>query len=352
MATIDVLLPELYSYRGIVVSEHDKQDSLSKRSYSYAVEKAKSVLEQTPALANLIKNIFSAGEKVFEAVLTPEELEALANGTLKFGESHIVDGTLYPRLYEVGENGEAIRERFVTLQERTLPNDVMPSLTSFAMQQQIQSIKNKLDEISETLGLIEQGQRNDRIALCLSARQKYIEALAISDPALQRVALMNAASTANDARFLLMQTILTDIEAIATKQITKKKKKDEINAGIREALVYVNDTTLIAANAFSLLGEKNAFLATIMSYKVFIEEAFLSKTPEGFSYAEILYDHWNILKNGSEFDWRQLPVEVSQNLQEAIEHSESVTIPLHELYHLDRKVVLRIGTKAEVLQEV
>lgn len=348
MADIDVLLPELYSYRGVAVSKHNTPSPLAIGSYLYAREKAKSALEQTPALANLVKHILSAGETVFEAVLTPEEIEALENGTLKFGDSHIVDGTLYPRLYEIGDNGKEIRDRFATLQKSVRPNDVMPSLTSFAMQQQVQSVKKKLDEMNETLGLIEQGQRNDRIALCLSARQQYIEALTISDPSLQRVALMNAARTANDARFQLMQTMLTDIDVVVSgKGKISKKKKDEINANIREALVYVNDTTLIVANAHSLLGERDAFLATLMSYKVFIEEAFLTKTTDNHTYAEILYDHWNILKNGADFDWRKLPLQVSHDLQSAIDNSEFLTIPLHELYQLDRKVVLTIGTKAE-----
>ncbi|MBJ7648385.1 hypothetical protein HAU46_10465 [Weissella confusa] len=246
-----------------------------------------SLVERT---TNLVVNNISAGSDVKQKlekkdpqmVVQLSELakEKLASGEWKFAK-RVKDGSTYGSLVDSRTNRT---KQFVDLKP-----EVTKSVSNLqelaAIQQQLASIAEQIEDLSTTVRRVEQGQYNDRYAGFFSARQQIIEAFVTEDPELKRIGFKNATMTANNTLAQLMLTMRTDI-AEYINPTTKTKQAQRIGERIGEALTYINATVQLNLMANTAIGEKRAVEVTLANYKGFLDNSFLIEDKYGRSIAK------------------------------------------------------------------
>ena len=305
---MDVLNPELYS-------DGSKNFSLQifESSQLVLMNKTTRLMKQSPAYTNFIRSLKPA--KILEANLTETAKQMMDKGEWFLKYSKTKEGFL-PVL--VDKSNHFVHQ--VTLKTKNITPQLSESLTSLATQQQLAAAMQQLEVMNSSIQRIERGQRDDRIGLFYSARQQFIEATVMSDGVLQEQALLNAAKTANDARFQLMQTMKSDVNEIIGNKKLSKKDRDKLSDGVREAMRYINDATGLCIAAFSALGEQKSMQASLMSYKCFIENTLLRTIEEvGLIAYEVLHSNWA----GNDNEWLSMPMKLVDTVAAAIQQTES-----------------------------
>lgn len=323
--------PNLYKIKTLT-DINNPQAPLLFSKIDKAASIVKSQLNSIPAFADAIDKFKSSGAISYIANLTKEQLEQLEKGEIKLGDSAKNPGSYTPNIYVPGEKG--IKGQ-LTLSKQQMPSDFLSSMVSFNMQKQLQQISQQLIEINAKLDFIEQGQRNDRIALVFAARQQFIEASQIDDdPNLQKYIFSQAITTANQARYQLQTSLNSDIDALLSlgKFAHNKKKVNELSLRVRESLTYINVATIITAKSYAALGQQKAYLETLKSYKALLDETFYESKYNGSTYAQALYDNWDVEKFGDSIDWRTLPKSISKEISTVVNNSDLIQINLNELY--------------------
>lgn len=243
-----------------------------------------SLVERT---TNLVVNNISAGSDVKQRlekkdpqmVVQLSELakEKLASGEWKFAK-RAKDGSTYGALVDSQTNRA---KQFVDLKpEVTQSVSNLQELS--AIQQQLASIAEQIEDLSTTVKRVEQGQYNDRYAGFFSARQQIIEAFVTEDAELKRIGFKNATTTANNTLAQLMLTMRTDIAEYINPS-TKPKQAVQIGERIGEALTYINATVQLNLMANTAIGEKKAVEVTLANYKGFIDSSLLVEDKHGRS---------------------------------------------------------------------
>ncbi|MBQ5318529.1 MAG: hypothetical protein J6K17_05505 [Oscillospiraceae bacterium] len=228
------------------------------------------VLGNSNALGQFVQSLKS--EQGWDISLGEEAKKLLDEGTLKFVPRNDGDGFL-PILSGPDNKFAA--------QVRLHPKDMTPELAdginNYVINKQLAEISKKLDEINETLGKVEAGQRNDRIGLVCSAENIFRQALSVNDSELQRHLMATAIQTANNGRAQLMETMKYDIKYLSEKTaaplstiFSSQKTTAETVKNIRTAFMYINEATSICAQGYMAFGEKDAMLQSITEYKDFI----------------------------------------------------------------------------------
>lgn len=250
------------------------------------------VLGNANAFVDLIKSF--KPEEVFDVSIKDKVMNLYKNKKIDFvnlkdssafmpnlvaKEIVVIDGKTY-------KPGQIVSQ--VKLNKRNITPDMANALNNYVVNQQLTKINAKLDEMNKSIGNIEQGQRNDRIALVYSAEEKMKEALSTKDETLKIRLIADAISTANDARFQLMETLKTDVrDVIVGTKATNPfeaievlvKGNAEMTAStidkVRIAFFYINKSTSICAQGYMLLDEKGAMQKSIDVYKDFVNDMFI-----------------------------------------------------------------------------
>jgi hypothetical protein len=193
--------------------------------------------------------------------------------------------------------------------------------------------KNNLDALTEkvialthAVERITAGQYNDRIAMFYGARQTYIEAIGMENPDNRRIALLNAAKSANDAIATLQQTIQDDLSTLISAKSVKDL--DKKTAVIAKCFAKLNDSVQISVNAYAALGENKALLAAVTSYQCFVEQIWLSKILSGKYKGQTLTGIMSESVSSCYADeWRCIPNNIVQAC-ESISQTEHETIKI------------------------
>lgn len=251
-----------------------------------------SLVERT---TNLVVNNMSAGSEVkqkFEKrdprmVVQLSELakQKLASGEWKFAK-RAKDGSTYGALVDSKTNRA---KQFVDLKPE-VTKSVSNLQELLAIQQQLASIAEQIEDLSTTVKRVEQGQYNDRYAGFFSARQQIIEAFVTEDSELKRIGFKNATLTANNTLAQLMLTMRTDIVEYIDPS-TKPKQAARIGERIGEALTYINATVQLNLMANTAIGEKRAVEVTLANYKGFLDNSLLIEDKHGRSIAQRIDDY-------------------------------------------------------------
>jgi len=300
---MDVLNSELYSD-----ASKNLPMQIFESSQLVLMKKTSRLMTQSPAYISFIRSLKPS--KIMEANLTETAKQMLDKGEWLLKYSKTKEGFL-PVL--VDKSNHFVHQ--VTLKTKNIAPQLSDSLNSLATQQQLAAVMQQLEVMNNSIQRIERGQRDDRIGLFFSARQQFIEATAMSNGALQEQALLNAAKTANDARFQLMQAMKSDVNEIIGNKKLSKKERDRLSDGVREAMRYINDSTGLCIAAFSALGEQKSMQAALMSYKCFIENTLLSDVDGGNMKAyEALHSNWA----GNDNEWLSMPIKLVDTVETAI----------------------------------
>lgn len=311
---INPLNPALYEYR-----IYTKRNKPLEEDDSFIHS-----LVNVPGVVNLINEITKKTGTEFIAQLTEEETRKLKLGIYKMAGKK----GLLAQLRD-GETGEIIKQ--IKLQERNIPNGSVEALSDFSTHVQVQQLAGMMEEVLNGISSIQQGQRNDRIGLFYSARQKYIESQLISNEDLKLMMLQSAISTATDARMQMMTTLFSDLDELADNRKLKKKEKDEIQYQIHMALECINDCTLISALSYLALNEEPSCISTLESYQAFVEQAFLEVHRSGMTYAEIMHDNLKINNDV----WLKKPGELIGAVSTTIENISRNEIPFNNILMIE-----------------
>ena len=249
------------------------------RNAELAFNKIEEMLYKAPAFINAVKA--SIPEIRLEAVLTPEQQDALRDGVLKLMTK--ADGTLLAKIIDP-ESKKIIKN--IPLKEVKFTPDMDQAMANYSTQMQLAQIAKQIKVVQKAVEEVRQGQEHDRLATAYSCQQKLLQAREIRNPELRAMALMRLASDAEDSRNLLMLSQKTNVDFLMSqpegfwgKLLGDAASNDEIDKRmneIRDSLNAVNLVSLSEAMAYQELGEPEAANRSIAYYGAFIQDTYLT----------------------------------------------------------------------------
>lgn len=262
------------------------------------------IAERVPNLKSVFDSIKGNTELVVK-------LSEDARNKLESGEWHWVlakDGSgMLPSFKDAVEHFAGQ----IRVGQKTIRPDMLNSIISLTQKNNLDGLTDKVIYLTDVAERIAAGQYNDRVAMFYSARQLYIEAMSMNDLENRRIALLNAAKSADNAISTLQQTVWYDLNNLAN--VKSSKQLADSSKLIAKCFSKLNDSVQISINVYAALGENRAVLAAVTSYQCFVEQTLLS-VPENLSnkkYADCTLAE--IIHSCSEIDgtdWRQLPKEI------------------------------------------
>ena len=241
-----------------------------------AFSKIEQMLYSAPAFINLVKA--SVPEQTFQAILTDDQKEKLASGSLKLMTKK--DGSLVANLVNP-ETNKIVST--ISLQNVNLSPALSQAMTSYASQMQMAQIAEQIQVVQLAIEEVRQGQEYDRLAMAYSCQQKLLQAMEIRNPKLKAMALLQIASDAEDSRNLLMQSQNANLSFIKDQPesffgkllsgATPEKISQRMNE-IRESLSAVNMVSLAEAMAYQEMDENAAARRSLQYYAGYIEKSY------------------------------------------------------------------------------
>ena len=241
-------------------------------------DRIEQMLYSAPSFVTAIKA--AVPEEAYQVILTNEQKSKIASGALKLMTKK--DGSLMASLINP-ETKKIVST--VTIGKVKLSPELSQAVTNYATQMQMAQIAEQIQMVQIAVEEIRQGQEYDRLATAYSCQQKLLQAMAIQNPRLKELALMQIASDAEDSRNLLMQSqsanaafIRNQPESIFRKVIsgaTPNKVDSRMNE-LRESLCAVNMVSLAEAIAYQEMGETDAARVSLQYYAKFIQNTYLA----------------------------------------------------------------------------
>lgn len=263
-----------------------------------------------PAFIELVKSMKPVS--TWEAVIPESVSDALKRGDLTLRAAK--DGTgVVPAL--VNRQGKIVH--WVRLTQRECTPQLLGALNNFALQIQVGEIIQQLQALNERLRAIERGQRDNRIALVLGAKQKLIETLAIHNPDLRNALLIEAVSSANTARAQLMESMKTDVRGILSKKPGIGGNKTETMGEVRRSFTYINMATGIIATAYTVFEEPLARAASLKAYQHFLNSIVLKQVGK-----DSLLQRLNSWDSVADDMWIKGPAVLNRNLALLIKNTD------------------------------
>lgn len=260
-----------------------------------------------PAFIELVKSMKPVS--TWEAVIPESVSDALKRGDLTLRAAK--DGTgVVPAL--VNRQGKIVH--WVRLAQQECTPQLLGALNNFTLQVQVGEIIQQLQVLNERLKAIERGQRDNRIAMALGAKQKLIEALAIHNSNLRNALLIEAVSSANTARAQLMESMKTDVRVILSRA---PGSKTETMNEVRRSFTYINMATGIIATAYSVLGEPLARAASLKAYQHFLNTIVLKQVGK-----DSLLQRLNSWDSVADDMWIKEPTVLNRNLALLIKNTD------------------------------
>lgn len=285
-----------------------------------AFNKIEQMLYETPAFVNMIKAALP--EEAFQAVLTNEQKEKIANGALKLMTKK--DGTLMANLIDPKTKNIVST---ISLKSVSLTPTLTEAMTNYATQIQMAQIAEQIQTIQIAIDEIRTGQEYDRLAMAYSCQQKLLQAMQIKNPSLRTSALMQIAAAAEDSRNLLMLSQSANLTFIKEQpesfwgKLMNGARPEKINQRmneIRESLNAVNMVSLIEAIAYQEMGENGAARQSLEYYSNYLEQAYLNN--------EGLVERLDLIDPSPTSYWTKTLPEINERIQ-ALPCIKEVTLP-------------------------
>lgn len=225
---------------------------------------------------DIIQNI--TPETKFVVTIPDKFQEAYNSGDLLMTQSK--DGTLWPSLYKKSKDGKHVlvcnlpAEEVSTIQGNPM-NALSENIQSMIMQHQIAELKSAVQEITEIVKRIEQGQTNDRIGLLVSGRDQLYMALKNLNKIEQKQELLLARKDISNAQGQIFQTLGSRAfryEIIPDKGVSlylkrlntkyASKREEDFEAVQNYCKLYV-DATKLLATSYAVAGDMDRAVTAI-----------------------------------------------------------------------------------------
>ncbi len=247
------------------------------RGAKSAFNKIEQMLYFAPTFINAVKALVP--EETFQAILTDEQRGQLASGALKLMTKK--NGSLMANLVNP-ETNKIVST--ISLDKVKVSPELSQAMTSYATQMQMAEIAEQIQVVQLAIEEVRQGQEYDRLATAYSCQQKLLQALAMKNPELKAMALLQIASDAEDSRNLLMRSQSSNVEFIQSQpesfwgKLVSGANPDKINSRmveIRESLCALNMVSLAEAMAYQEMGETESAQLSLQYYAGYIQQTYL-----------------------------------------------------------------------------
>lgn len=214
-------------------------------------------------------------------------LSDMAKKNIKSGEWALGIRKKTGKIYGVIKDTKTGENRgYLNLDKRTVKDlGNLPELS--AIQGQLSSISEGIENLNQMIQRVELGQYNDRFSGFFSARQLIIEAISSKDDFTQKSLLLSAIQSNNNTIAKLAFSIHQDGLALVDPK-TKSKDAKRIENFIQSSLGYLNSSVQLNLIAYTVLHEEDSLFATLTNYCAFLNQVLLKKNEEGHSIAWLI----------------------------------------------------------------
>lgn len=296
-------LVPLQQVAGLTVVDSIKKSLLSHISEASLIEKLKNKgdMEYVANLSDYAKEKLKSGEWVL--------------GIKKTGETYAV----------IKDAATGKIKSQLTLDARTIKDlGNLPELS--AIQKQLSSITEQIEDLNRLVERIEQGQYNDRYAGFFSARQLIVEGIVANDERLKKELLTSAIKTNNDTIAKLMLAIHQDANDFIDMK-TKSKDARRIDNLLQNSIVYLNSSVQLNLIAYTAIGEEQPILATLTNYKSFIEQILLKEIGDTGKTVAWRIDNTH---KGSDGKFNEISSNISSKITQLVETIKNSQIGVEE----------------------
>ncbi|MDY5162775.1 hypothetical protein [Leuconostoc citreum] len=265
------------------------------------------------ANTNLVNNLRKKNETEYVAKLSDSAKEKIKTGEWSFGIKKKT-GETYGVIKDTktGKN-----QSFLALDKKTVTDlGNLPELA--AIQAQLASIAEAIENLNHLIQRVEQGQYNDRFAGFFSARQLIIEGLQAKDEFAKKSLLLNAIQTNNETIARLALSIHQDGLALSDPRTTNKDAQ-RIDNLIQSSIGYLNSSVQLNLIAYTDLHEEKSLFASLTNYRTFINDNLLQESESGKTIAWLI-DNGHSGENGNVLNTAK---KISTSIQSLITTYES-----------------------------
>ncbi len=232
-----------------------------------------SIQAVAPGVAKVIEDL-AGKETIYVAKMDSFVKRLIDEGILRFTKSNT--GEILPTIRDAKGFVHQVR-----LEKVELRPDLLQSLSHLQTQALVAQILAEIEYVGDAIRQIHVELQEDRLAMVDSTRDKLLHAQRIQDTRLRQVALLNAISSATDAKRILMRNFTNNLRYIADHSqkntvemlldIKGQRDIDPKAADAFQALVSITDAVQIESEGFAILGEYEAAKECLYQFRDFIQ---------------------------------------------------------------------------------
>lgn len=237
---------------------------------------ASSILAASAATSSIASQ-FDEPETQYVLDMTKDMAEAIRDGKIKFDTSKVgdtfaqirqADGSFGPKI--------PIKEEFVA--QGIDLSSIANAVQFQAIQQQLESIVDTLDDISHNIADVIQGQQNDRLGLYYSGVNLYLESCNIENESFRQLVSSQSLKALSDACAQMSLAMQSDAQYLLEGGYRHKKRgqTEEIESrmtNINKCFEAIHRSYVLKAAIYFDMNETNAMLATVEEYGRFLNSA-------------------------------------------------------------------------------
>lgn len=195
--------------------------------------------------------------------------EALDKGLIKLDIGK--NGEIFAQLRENGKYGRKLSMKKEVSACGLTAADVSTALQLKAIQEQMQTMMEVLEEIGRDVERVVQGQHDDRVSMFHSGLNLYIESRVVQDSSLKNLLISQALKSLSDSSAAILLEMKEEIDFLVNRRY---RKVDEIHmhmGNIHRCFDVVYRSYMLKAMIYYERNEVSAMLTTVSEFRRFIE---------------------------------------------------------------------------------
>ncbi|KFI61047.1 hypothetical protein BIGA_0475 [Bifidobacterium pullorum subsp. gallinarum] len=227
-----------------------------------------------PGLFQLIKAFSNKDEATLVAHLPEEIMKMVEEGKLFFKEDS--NGRILPQVFDA--RGKFYKQ--VRLDWEKMPSDVMDTMRHLQTQIAIAMVLAEVHSLRDQIEGIRVDLQNDRLALAEGAWDKLMQARAIEDSRLRDALIVQAISSATEAKRTLMRNFAENVkylkahsnERLDKKLISAVTQQNQVRAADAfNDLAQITNAVRVEGVGYAMLNQNGASIVCLEQFREFID---------------------------------------------------------------------------------
>lgn len=228
-----------------------------------------------PGLFQLIKHSFSNKDEATLVAHLPEGIMKMVDeGKLFFKKDS--NGKILPQVFDA--NGKFYKQ--VRLDWKQMPPDVMDAMMHLQTQAAIAMVLAEVHSLRDQIEGIRVDMQNDRLALAEGAWDKLMQARVIEDSRLRDALIVQAISSATDAKRTLMRNFAENVkylkahsnERLDKKLISAVTQQNQVRAADAfNDLMQITNAVRVEGTGYAMLNQNDASRVCLDQFREFID---------------------------------------------------------------------------------